>query len=43
MDNNQGSITVSTDKDAVKNAPALGGSTDLTPEYEAQVRDYYRL
>jgi hypothetical protein len=43
VDNNQRAIAVSADKDAVKNAPALGGSTDLTPEYEAQVREYYRL
>ncbi len=43
VDNNQRAIAVSTDKDAVKNAPALGGNTDLTPEYEAQVRNYYRL
>ncbi len=43
VDNNQRAISVSADKDAVKSAPALGGSTGLTSEYEAQVRDYYRL
>ncbi len=43
VDNNQRSIRVSTDKDAVKNAPSLGGSSGLTPEYEAQIRSYYRL
>ncbi len=43
VDNNQRAIAVSADKDAVKSAPALGGSTGLPPEYEAQVRDYYRL
>lgn len=42
VDNNQRVIRVSTDKDAVKNAPSLGGSSDLTPEYEAQIRSYYR-
>ncbi|MDP8953236.1 MAG: PRC-barrel domain-containing protein [Actinomycetota bacterium] len=43
VDNNRRSIEVSRQKDAVKNAPSLGGTTDLTPEYEAQVRSYYRL
>ena len=43
VDNNQRTIEVSTQKDAVKNSPSLGGNTELTPEYEAQVRNYYRL
>ncbi len=43
VDNNQGVIEVSTQKDAVKNSPSLKGSSDLTPEYENQVRSYYGL
>ncbi len=41
VDNNQGVVEVSTQKDAVKNSPSLKGTSDLTPEYEAQVRSYY--
>ncbi len=43
IDNNRRAIEVSADKDTIKNAPSLSGSTDLTPEHEAQVRGYYRL
>ena len=43
VDNGRRRIEVTTQKDAVKNAPSLGGGTDLTPEYEAQVRSYYGL
>jgi hypothetical protein len=43
VDNNREIIEVSTQKDAVKNSPSLKGGSDLTPEYEAQVRSYYGL
>ena len=43
VDNNREIIEVSTQKDAVKNSPSLKGSSDLTPEYENQVRRYYGL
>ena len=43
IDNNQRSIEISTQKDTVKNSPSLSGNTDLTPEYAAQVRSYYKL
>ncbi len=43
INNNQRSIEASTQKDAVKNSPSLSGNTNLTPEYEEQVRSYYRL
>ena len=43
IDNNRRSIEVSTQKDAVKNSPSLSSNTDLTREYESQVRSYYRL
>lgn len=43
VDNNQRVIEVSTQKDAVTNSPSLKGGSDLTPEYEAQVRSYYGL
>ena len=41
VDNNRSIIEVSTQKDAVKNSPSLKGTSNLTPEYEAQVRSYY--
>ncbi len=43
IDNSQRIIEVSTQKDAVENSPSLKGASDLTPEYEAQVRSYYGL
>jgi hypothetical protein len=43
VDNNRRIIEVSLQKDVVENSPSLSGSTELTPEYEEQVRSYYRL
>jgi hypothetical protein len=43
IDNNQRNIEASTTEDAVKNSPSLSSNTDLTPEYEQEVRKYYRL
>ena len=43
VDNANRIIQASTHQDAVKNAPSLSGTTDLTPEYEAEIRNYYRL
>ncbi len=43
VDNNRKTIQASTHKDTVKNSPSLSTSQEMTPEYEAQVRNYYRL
>jgi hypothetical protein len=43
VDNIRRAIETSTHQDAVKNSPALSGTTDLTPEYEGEIRSYYRL
>jgi hypothetical protein len=43
IDNTQRNIEASTTEDAVKNSPSLSSNTDLTPEYEQEVRKYYRL
>ncbi len=43
VDNTSRIIQASTHQDAVKNSPSLSGTTDLTPEYEAEIRNYYRL
>lgn len=43
VDNNRKAIQASTHRDTVKNSPSLSTSQEMTPEYEAQVRDYYRL
>jgi hypothetical protein len=43
VDNNRRAIQASTHKDSVKNSPSLSTSQEMTPEYEAQVRSYYRL
>ncbi len=43
VDNNRKAIEVSADKDAIENSPSLGGGADITPEYEAKIRGYYRL
>ncbi len=43
VDDNRRTIRASTPKDAVKNSPSLSTSQEMTPEYEAQVRNYYRL
>ena len=41
--NNRRAIQASTHKDTVKNSPSLSTSQEITPGYEAQVRNYYRL
>lgn len=43
VDNNTSTITASTHKDSVKNAPSLGSGGEMTPELEGQIRSYYRL
>ena len=42
VDNNRGAIQASTRKDSVKNSPSLSASQEMTPGYEAQVRNHYR-
>ena len=41
--NTSRTIQASTHQDAVKNSPSLSTSQEMTPEYEGQVRSYYRL
>ncbi len=43
VDKDQGFITVSSDKDTVKNGPAFDDDREITPEYENEVRSYYGL
>ena len=43
VDNTSRTVRVSTHKDTVKNSPPLSTNQQLTPEYEGQVRSYYRL
>ena len=43
IDNTRKAVEVSADKDAVKNSPSLSGSTEFTPEFEGQIRNYYGL
>ncbi len=43
VDNNSSTITASTHKDTVKNAPSLSSGGEMTPELEAQIRNYYQL
>jgi hypothetical protein len=43
VDNTSRTIQASTHQDAVKNCPSLSTSQEMTPEYEGQVRSYYRL
>ena len=43
VDNTSKTIQASTHQDAVKNSPSLSSSQEMTPEYEGQVRGYYRL
>ena len=43
VDNNSRTIQASAQQDAIKNSPSLSTSQELTPEYEGQVRSYYRL
>jgi hypothetical protein len=42
-DNTSRTIQASADKDVIKNSPSLSGTQGMTPEYEGQVRSYYRL
>ena len=43
VDNNRKTIEVPADKDTIENSPSLSSGADITPEYEAQIRGYYRL
>ena len=43
VDNTSRTIRASTHQDTVKNSPSLSTSQEMTPEYEGQVRSYYRL
>ena len=43
VDNTSGTIQVNADKDVVKGSPSLGSTDEMTPDYETQVRSYYRL
>ena len=43
VENNSNTIVASTHRDTVKNAPSLSSGAELTPELEAQVRNFYRL
>lgn len=43
VDNTTRTIRASTHQDTVKNSPSLSTSQEMTPEYESQVRSYYRL
>jgi hypothetical protein len=43
VDNTSRTIQASVHQDTVKNSPALSSSQEMTPEYEGQVRSYYRL
>jgi hypothetical protein len=43
VDNTSRTIQASTLKDTVKNSPSLSTNQEMTPEYEGQVRSYYRL
>jgi hypothetical protein len=43
VDNTSRTVQVSTHKDTVKNSPSLSTNQEMTPEYEGQVRSYYRL
>ncbi|QIN81454.1 DUF2382 domain-containing protein [Rubrobacter tropicus] len=36
-------ITVSSDKDTVKNGPSFDDDREITPEYEGEIRSYYGL
>src|SRR4028119_58536 len=42
-DESAGTITVSTDKETVKNGPSFDDDREITPEYENEVRSYYGL
>ena len=43
VDNTSSTIQASTHQDTVKNSPSLNTRQEMTPEYEGQVRSYYRL
>jgi uncharacterized protein (TIGR02271 family) len=43
IDESSGSITVSSEKDTVKNGPSFDDDREITPEYEHEVRGYYGL
>lgn len=43
VDNTSRTIRASIHQDTVKNSPSLSTSQEMTPEYEGQVRSYYRL
>jgi hypothetical protein len=43
VDNTSRTIQTSVHQDTVKNSPSLSTSQEMTPEYEGQVRSYYRL
>ena len=43
VDNTSRTIQVNAEKDLVKNSPSLGSGDEMSPEYESQVRSYYRL
>ncbi len=42
-DESAGTITVSSDKETVKNGPSFDDDREITPEYENEVRGYYGL
>ena len=42
-DEANGSISVSSDKETVKNGPSFNDDREITPEYENEVRSYYGL
>ncbi len=43
VDNTSRTIQVNAEKEVVKNSPSLGSGDEMSDEYEAQVRSYYRL
>ncbi len=43
IDESAGTITVSADKDTVKNGPSFDDDREITPDYENQVRSHYGL
>jgi hypothetical protein len=36
-------VEVAADKDTIKSGPTFGDDKEITPEFEQQVRDYYRV
>ena len=43
LTHNSRTIQASAQQDAIKNSPSLSTNQEMTPEYEGQVRSYYRL